>query len=200
MAKSKPSPRKLVPMISLKTMEVISTLGHSVRFVGSPKGLAEPHITNVHPAIVQECLAKGAMVVDSGDQPFIDENAKIKAAFAPGELRTSIVFLVMQRMKEQNNAKLFTSGGIPKAEVVSQMLGFDVTDKEMKTLWQQFQSAVNGDKELDVDPRAKLALDVMDAANVDELKMVASEMNVPTDETDGLTTKDLKQLLLSKFA
>lgn len=189
----------MIPMISLSSFTLASTLGHAVRFEATKLGSKTPNIAKVPKALVPEALARGAVVYQAEDQPIIDTEKLPNAAFA-GEIRKSLIFLVMQRLVNENVAKNFTSGGVPRAEVLSTILTFDVSAKEAKGLWQEFQTAVNAGDELNLDPKAAKALDVIDAMDKGELTMLADEMNVPEAEYLGLSGKDLKQLLLSKFA
>lgn len=192
--------KKLIPMYSLSNLQVISTLGHSATFTATPLGSKEPNITPVHPAIVKECQAKGAVVWNPDDLPMTDETGSVNTGFT-GSLRKTLVYLVLQRIINRNNAKDFNSGGVPLTKVVAEMTSFDVSDKEIKKAWQEFNDAKNSNRELDVDPRAEHAMDVIDASNVEELKMVAEEMGVPAASYETLTkTRELKQFLLAKFA
>ena len=191
--------KQLVRMYSLKKMQVISKLGHSAIFEASRIGDPEPKLTAVHPSIVDECLARGAVVHNAEDQPFQDDATKVQAALS-GKLRTSLLYLVMQRIVNRNNPKDFNSGTIPLSRVVAEMTTFDVSDKEVKKAWQEFRAAENSGTDLNIDPRAQRAMDIIDASNVSELSILADEMGVEKDDYVGLTTRDLKQFLLAKFA
>ena len=106
----------------------------------------------------------------------------------------------MQRIVNRNNPKDFNSGTIPLSRVVAEMTTFDVSDKEVKKAWQEFRAAENSGTDLNIDPRAQRAMDIIDASNVSELSILADEMGVEKDDYVGLTTRDLKQFLLAKFA
>jgi hypothetical protein len=181
-------------------LQVISTLGHSAVFTATPFGSKEPNLTPVHPAIVKECQAKGAVLWNPDDVQGTDDTSSGPIGFA-GKLRTTLIYLVLQRIIDRNNPQDFNSGGVPKTAVVAAATSFDVSDKEVKKAWQTFNDAQNSGKTLDVDERATLALDIIDASNVAELKMVAEEMGVDPKDYETLTkTRELKQFLLAKFA
>lgn len=115
-----------------------STLGHSVYF---PGGDAEVFV----PTILQGlALEAGATFVAKEEQAkFIEsEDKKAEARgeqgpVEPGERATAILEGV-RRIALANQSGDFTAAGIPKAPVVSKLLGYRVDVTEVRDAWETY--------------------------------------------------------------
>ena len=126
-------------MISLRAFLLNSTSGHATRFEAS-----DPRIPNgaglkpsfVHPHAVQDAMAAGCTPFDPSDAAQIDDDTKLRAGFAD-KLRHSLLMLLMDRLAKENQPKNFDAGGIPKGDVLSKIVLFDVDPKERVELWRK---------------------------------------------------------------
>ena len=178
-------------MISLRKFRLASTSGHVVFF--------EPNKpTPVPKEAVREAMEQGCVPADAKDAPEFVDATKPMVEFS-GTLRTSLLYLVIARMIEENDTKSFDSGGRPKAVVLSKQLGFDVSVKEVKEVHRTVLEAMAQDATPELHVDAEAALEVIDAETKGELLELADAMNVPKKETDGLTSRKLRALLLSKY-
>ena len=179
-------------MLMLQTRRIASTSGHAVQFTSKV-----PHF--VPREMVRECLHAGAVICDESGQIVADDDTTVKRVEFAGDLRVSLLYLLYQRLIKENKSANFTSGQVPKVEIVSRCLAFDVNAKEVKKTWQDFQTAINSGGDLKLHKDAQMVLDIIDANDNSDLQLLAAEMNVPEDETSGLTSRDLRALLLTKF-
>lgn len=188
-------------MISLRKQTITSTLGHTTAFEASNIKTGELKPAFVHPLLVPEATKRGCVMADGEDNEALlpDNDGKLRAGFET-KLRRSLLAAIMQRLVNENQPKNFDSGQVPKLEVLSKILGFDVDPKERKEVWQAFSTASASGEELDLHPDATKVLDILDAEGRAELVMVAQEQGATEDEIKGLQTRDLRKHLLAKYA
>lgn len=179
-------------MISLRKLRLASTSGHVVHFDANTP-------TNVPQEAVREAMALGCVPVNAEEAPEFADASRAKIEFG-GELRESLLFLVISRMIEENDVKQFDSGGRPKASALSKTLGFDVSAKEAREAHKTALTIMAQDGTPDLHPDAEVALEVIDAGSKSELLELAGTLDVPKKETDGLTARKLRSLLVSKLA
>jgi len=185
-------------MISLQKFRLASTSGHVVNFEASIPG-QEPKPVFVHPDAVREAMNRGCIPVDTAGIPVQDDTSKAKVEFR-GTLRQSMLLMLMQRLVTENNAKNFDSGGAPRLDILSKLLGFDIDPKERKLVWQQFQTASSQGDDLVLHEHAKQVLDILDAQSKSDLLLVANELGVPHEEVAGLSLRDLRAKLLTRYS
>lgn len=180
-----------VPMKSLRTFTLNSTRGHSVRFVAN-------ETTQVPEALVQEAMGLGCVPMDTADIPFIDQIDRSRIDF-PAPLRQSLIWMTMEVLVKENNQKNFTGGGVPRAEVISDRLGFSVPQETVAATWQDYLTAKNQDLNIAPHPDAASVMAVLAAEDIQTLKALAVSFGVPVKKLDGLTSSDIRKTLLAKF-
>lgn len=106
-----------------------TTKGHAIAFV---KG--EP--TWVPPMCVPDAVAIGAVPKD-GDVDVLGEEAAPVAQLS-GEERESKLFAAFETMLNRTERTDFTASGLPHTKRLSDMVGFDVTNRERDAAWQAY--------------------------------------------------------------
>jgi hypothetical protein len=181
----------MISMISLRTFRLATTKGHVIRFEAK-----KPQM--VPNDIAAEAMAAGCVPTDEKDAPFIDDMTRANVEFQ-GDIRRSVVLLAIEAIAKVNDAKNFNGAGIPKAKVLSERLGFDVTPTEVTALWQEYMGAKNSGVDLPMHPQAEQVLAVLNAEDRETLLALAAQFEAPTDKLDGLSTRDARRFLLTKF-
>lgn len=179
-------------MISLRTFRLATLHGHVLRFTAR-----EP--LEVPEVCIPEAAAAGCALADPEDQPFIDDLTRSKVEFA-ADVRKSIVFLACKVVGESGDVKLFDAGQFPKKDVIEKMLGHTVASDELRDIYQQYLNIKQNGGEFPLHPSAPNIMKVLEADSKKELEELAVEFGVEADKTKGLTAKDIRRLLLHKFA
>lgn len=182
----------MINMLSLRSFRLATTTGHVVHFKANTP-------TPVPDAAVQAAMNAGCVPVDKEDQPFIDDLNRVKIEFV-GNMRKSLIFLAMDVLSRENSPKNFDGGGRPKTEVLTERLGFDVPAKERTAVWQDYMTAKNGGGEFQLHSEAEAAMECITATDLEELRTLAVTNGFTAEQTNGLSSRDLRTLLLSKFS
>ena len=178
-------------MLSLRTFRLASLSGHVVQFeANTPRRVPEE--------AVAEAMAKGCVPVDQADIPFYEDLTRSKVDFQ-GDLRKSLIFLAAQAVAKENNVKNFDGGGIPRASVISERLGYDVTAKEVLPVYQLLLQVKNGESEFVVHAKAEHVMRVVEASERAELLLLADEFGIDEKKAKGLQSRELRKLLLTKL-
>jgi hypothetical protein len=181
----------MIEMISLRTFRLATTKGHVVQFKAK-----EPRM--VPDEIAADAMAQGCMPTNEADAPFIDDMSRASVEFQ-GDIRRSVLLLAVETIAKLNEPRNFTGAGTPKAKVLSERLGFDVTPTEVTAVWQEYMGAKNQGIELPMHPQAKNVIAVIDAEDRETLHALAAQFNIPKDRLEGLSSRDARRLLLTKF-
>lgn len=182
----------MIKMISLRNFTLRSITGHTIAFKTN-----EP--SEVPDICVSEAMEKGAVPYDLNkvpDAPAAGGHAKVEFQ---GSLRSSLLFLALQNLVEENDFEKFDGSGIPRADVISGMLGYTVPKKEITAGYQAYMSAkASGDLPA-VHPDAHRALEIMSAGTKASLLEIAAEMGAEPDDIarmKGDSAKDIRAALL----
>lgn len=181
----------MIEMLSLRNFRLATTKGHIVRFEAR-----KPRM--VPDEIAAEAMAAGCVPTHDADAPFIDDLTRANVEFQ-GDIRRSVVILALEAIAKSNVAKNFNGAGTPKANVLSERLGFDVTPTEATALWQELMGARNNGIELPMHPQAQSVMAVINAEDRETLLALANQFDVPKDKLEGLSTRDARRFLLTKF-
>jgi hypothetical protein len=112
-----------------KDKVVGSILGH---FVSFKKGVP----TEVPREMWAEVQAVGAIP----ESPLPDdEDVEVKAVHDPEE-RKNMLFQAFETMKERNKRGDFSASGLPNAKILSNLVGFDVGNKERDDVWAKYMA------------------------------------------------------------
>lgn len=179
-------------MISLRTFTLATKLGHTVGFEAKKPSY-------VPPSVVSEALAAGCVMVDETDAPFFDDLTKAKVDFV-GDMRHSLIYLAIERLAARNKPHDFDGAGNPKAGLIVDMLGFDVLPAEVVPIWQQYLSLKQDGKEYPLHPDAKKVQRVLEITRKADLVALADEIGVEAEKAEGLTSRELRKLLLVKLS
>lgn len=178
-------------MISLRSFRLASKTGHVVLFeANTPRFVPD--------AVVSDAMAAGCVPVDKADIPFYEDVTRAQVEFE-GDARRSTIFLAIQAIVESNDIKEFDGGGVPKAEAVSNRLGYTVARDEVRAIFQMFMTARKENREFGLHPQAMSIMKVIQADTKQELIELAIEFGVAETRAKGLSTRDLRKLLLTKF-
>lgn len=181
----------MIEMISLRNFRLATTRGHVVHFKAK-----EPKL--VPDEIAAEAMAAGCVPTREADAPFIDDLTRAKVEFQ-GDIRRSVLLLALDTIAKANNAKHFNGAGVPKANILSDRLGFDVTPTEVNAAWQEYNAAKSQGVDLPLHPEAANVVAVLGAEDRETLAALAVQFDVPKDKLEGLSTRDARKLLLTKF-
>jgi len=135
---------------SKKTKVIASTKGHAVSFPGkgtlkqadAPKEylVTEDGLVFVPvPTSIQSEVAAQGMLPESE----IEEKEERSGPAKPDtrEALQQAVFEAFEILVATNDRESFTGVGVPKAPVVEKLLGYAVTNTEIKELWTEFKIA-----------------------------------------------------------
>lgn len=181
----------MIQMVSLRTFRLATTRGH-VLFFKAKQPLDVPE------DVAAEAMAKGCVPTNDADVPFIDDLTRSRVEFQ-GDIRRSVLLLTVQALAKENNVSKFTGGGVPKAKVISEQLGFDVPAGEVQAVWQEFLTAKSQGADLVLHPSANDVLAIIEAEDRSDLDKLAVKFNIPADRFSGLSTREARRLLLTKF-
>lgn len=178
-------------MISLRTFALATRHGHTLQFeANTPRFVPD--------VVVADAMAAGCVPVNKDDAASFEDNRTIKAEFQ-GDIRRSVLLLVCKSLADENNSKHF-NGGVPTREAVSERAGFDAGRAEIRDAWQTYVAAKNDGKTVDTHPQAQNVLRVVDARTKAELEALVAEFDVNIPNAKGLTVRELRSRLLSKFS
>lgn len=179
-------------MISQRTFRLETTTGHCVHFQAK-----QP--TWVAPEAVEEAMKAGCVHTDASEATFHDDLSRAKSDVS-GDLRKSVLFLAVTAIAKRNNAKDFTGAGVPKVGAVEEAVGFECNAAEVRDIYQQYQTHTTGNGDFALHPQSQNLMRVIDASSKDELMELALEFDVDIEKAEGLVSKDLRRLLMAKFA
>lgn len=118
-----------MPFFTLHRDHVLrTTKGHSIGFVKGVK-------TWVPDLCVPDAVSIGA--VPDSEVDVIGDLNKPVAHMSPQE-REAKVFVAFESMVARGERYDFTASGVPHAKRLSDLCGFDITNKERDTMWQAF--------------------------------------------------------------
>lgn len=131
---------KTAPKLNMYVMHgrdfVLRTrFGHSIHFKLDDND--EPIPTHVPYACIEEAQKVGAVPVKG--QPKVPEKPAERAEPA-GQERNEKITEAIETILERNDAKDFTAGGVPKAEAVKKIVGFNPDRTEINRLHQAVRS------------------------------------------------------------
>lgn len=190
--KAAPVPKNQTLMLSLRTFRLASTTGNIVLF----EAKVPRHVPNI---IVPEAMAAGCMPVDADEIPAFENKERAKVEFQ-GDLRRSMVYMAVKAVMDKNDPKQFDGGHVPKHEVISASLGFDVPAKEVREIYQQYTAAAAEGRDYGLHPEAQNVLKVIEADSKAELVELAGEFGLEDKAIKGLTVKEIRKLLLVKLS
>lgn len=177
--------------VSLRSFLLSSTSGHNVRFEAQvPKFIPD--------ALVPEAMAAGCVPTAEANIPFHDDASRPPVEFQ-GDMRRSLILLAIQHVVVRNNSKEFNGGGVPKAAVIADAVGFEVIQKEVTDLFHEYSSAKDSGQDLAISPQASNVMKVIEAKDRSELLDLAGEFGIEPDSLKGTTLRVLRQTLLTKL-
>lgn len=177
-------------MKSLRSFTLSTLTGHTIAFVAG-----EP--SHVPPNAVSEAMKHGCVPVDASEVPHADDPSRPVVEFA-GDIRQSMLYLVIDQIVKKNDPKEFTGAGQPREALVSERLGFDVSAKEVVKVFQLHQQGVKEETTYELHPHAVNIARVLEADKA-ELKELALEFGVEEPDFKGLDAKALRRKLLMLF-
>lgn len=106
-----------------------TTKGHTISFVKGEKAW-------VPPVCVPDAVAIGAVSVDEAVDVLGDEQTP-SVQLSPDE-RQSKLFEAFETMLMRTERTDFTASGLPHTKKLTEMVGFDVTNRERDAAWQAY--------------------------------------------------------------
>ena len=110
---------------------IVSTSGHAVEF-------AKGELTHVPPAMYEQVMAAGAVPEEE-----LDLDPKVEGAIeepSDPSVRRKDIFAAMEKVTLRGKRDEFTASGAPHAKVLSNELGWTVSNKERDQAWAAFQT------------------------------------------------------------
>lgn len=178
-------------MKSLRKFRLASVTGHIVHFT------PDEHVM-VPPEAVQEAMAAGCVPIDADEAAKFDDNGRAKVDFA-GELRKSILYLVLKSIAKENDTRKFDAGGVPKAGVIEGVTGLTIGKAEIAAVWRDYLTISSDGGDAALHPSAANVLRVLDAESPMELSELGKEFGVEDAEMQGMSMKELRRKLLSRL-
>ena len=124
---------------------ISTTTGHTIAFTaGKP--------TNVPDSLVRIMLTHGAVLCDEDKDgspaTLLDDSEKPAPVPASTEVRAARIKEAVIQIRERGQGIDFTAGGLPKAAVVAQIVGFSVQSNEVRAAVTDLTSEENPDEEV----------------------------------------------------
>ena len=113
-----------------RNFTLATKMGHVIRFI---KG--EP--TYVPPVCRHEAQSIGAVPADGSDPQTVDEKPNSPAPASPEE-RNALILEAIKDIQARNEREEFTAAGSPHPDVVSRILKFKVTQREIAAVLQKY--------------------------------------------------------------
>jgi hypothetical protein len=181
-----------VEMISLRSFRLASRSGHVIQFEADKPTLVPSNL-------VSEAMKHGCVPRDRDTIPFYEDLEKSKTEFT-GDLRRSVIWLAIDSLVRENNTKNFDGGGLPKANVISDRVGFDVTKPDVLAIYREYHSAKANGVDAPIHPQAALVQQIVDANDRNELISLLPEAGIDPKHVKGMLVRDLRKLMLAKFS
>jgi hypothetical protein len=182
----------MTEMISLRNFRCATLTGHVIHFeAGKPKmvpDIAVPH-----------AMGMGATPTSEVDVTMFEDRRRARAEFK-GDIRHSLIALVIMDILEQNNTAEFDAAGQPKYQVLSKMLGFDVLPDEATRVFRAVITAQNTGEDLQLAKNANIVKRIIEAETKTDLLVLVPETEVTLDDANGMQVRDLRKAMLSTFA
>lgn len=179
-------------MISLRKFRLSTTTGHMISFNSN-----EP--VYVPDEAVSAAMAAGCAPVNGADQVFFDDVQRSRVEFS-GDLRKSILHFAIGTLVKENDPRKFDGSGLPRLDVLSKRLGFEVFKDERRVAHQTYMAVLKNGEHVVLHKDAESVLAVIDAEGKAELLLLANKHGVEAEQAAGLTTKDLRKMLLARFS
>jgi hypothetical protein len=177
-------------MKSLRSFRLASLTGHIYNVKAN-----EPIM--IADSCVSEAMASGMVPVDEADVPFNDDTSTARVEFE-GDMRKSLVYMAVEAIVKENDVKEFAAG-VPKAAAVGDRLGITIGDKEVRAMFQLYNTAKSEGRAITLLPQAHMALRVIEATDRNDLIAMGKEMGFEHKEVNSLAVRDLRKLLLTKL-
>lgn len=178
-------------MKSLRKFRLASVTGHIIHFT------PDEHVM-VPPEAVQEAMAAGCVPVDADEAAKFEDDGRAKVDFA-GELRKSILYLVLKSIAKENDTRKFDAGGVPKSSVIEGITGLTVGKAEVAAAWRDYLGITAAGEDVALHPSAANVLRVLDAESPIELVELGKEFGAGEAEMQGMSMKELRRKLLSRL-
>jgi len=179
----------MVEMVSLRSFRLATTTGHIMHFVaGESKMVPQP--------AVQQAMAQGC--VPKKDVQTLFEDTRSTRYQVNGELRQSVLFLAMEALSKENKSSNFDAAGMPRVDVVSSYVGFDVPPTECKKLYSTFVE-LSSAGEIAYHKDAKAVIDIVQAQDQRELMAQLPFTGLSEADVKGLSIRDKRQKMLESF-
>ncbi len=98
----------------------------------------------VPPTARKAAMEVGILLVNKDETPF-EEEAKADETIDPQGLeRDQLIEEALREIKDRNDVDEFNAHGVPKVQKTEDILGFNVSAGEVKTLWMSVKAKDNG--------------------------------------------------------
>lgn len=120
-----------MPLFTLhRNFTLRTTKGHTIAFVkGQPVW--------VPPMCVPDAVSIGAVAVNADEGDVLGDEPQAVPALNPDE-RQAKLFEAFEVMLNRTERTDFTASGMPHAKKLTEMVGFDVANRERDAAWQAF--------------------------------------------------------------
>ncbi len=97
----------------------------------------------VPPTARKAAIEVGILPVNKNAIPFEEEAKKDEAPDPQGTDRDQLVEEALREIKDRNDVDEFNAHGVPKVQVVTDIIGFNVSAGEIRTLWMSVKAKDN---------------------------------------------------------
>lgn len=182
----------MIKMKSLRAFRLASTTGHVKRVVVGENEIPDD--------LVKDAMAAGLVPVDAKDAAYHEDKSKAKVDFT-GDVRASILHLAIKSVAEENDVAKFDAGGSPKVAVINEMLGMQVSKKELNEAYQQYLTIKSDGAEFVLHPNAPNIIRVLEAESTKELMALGvEEFGVEQKALEGQSEREMRRILLVKLS
>jgi len=102
----------------------------------------------------EEVLEKGILPtsedgqpVDPAEQVVVKDKPKVVLPPDDGDERNAAILTAIEAVVEANDSAMFTGGGVPKSDAISQLLGWRVDSKDIRAVWEKHREKLLAEKE-----------------------------------------------------
>lgn len=161
-------------------------LGHTIEFkAGEP--------TEVPEAAYAEAINKNIVPVERKDK----EQPAFGMVYAEitGSLRSALIYQALADIVARNQSEDFTGGGVPKAKVVSEAIGINVSATEVGKFWTNYRQIVAENSEVPSHPKIEIVRELQSLSTRKQMEDFAEDHGI-TVKINSRSLKELKGFLL----
>lgn len=176
-----------IMMVCPRNYVLRTRIGHTIEFKANTP-------TPVPEAAYAEALSKNIVPVEVPDTE--KPHFELAHADITGTLRDALIYFAIDEITKRNNPEDFGGGGVPKAKLVSEMIGVSVSHTEVGKYWQNYRQMIANNEDLPMHPKMELVLELQALSSRQQMERFAADIDMPLPKTKGKGLRELKGMLL----